>query len=461
MTQVAVCALTLLVTSSTVPQSPAYPVFENDKIPSSEHAARRQALRDHMGRKSIGVFFTNAVHHRNGDVNFQFRAESNFLYLTGFEEPDAALVLIPGGAVVDGKRVTEILFVNEATQNSITWLGYRMGSSNVETLLDFDMGASNAAFADVLSAVAQAAGATRLYGNSPPQAATGTMSRMASAFAKWRSASGAALSNERSWSRYLARAREIKSPLEQKMVRRAVVISVEAHIAAMQTTKPGMREYEIAGLVKYVFARNGCEYPGYPPIVGSGPNSTILHYNTNRRMMQDGDIICMDTAGEFHGYTADITRSFPVNGKFSPEQKAIYEIVLRATDAGIAACKPGATRRRGGDVDLAIRQILIKGLQRLGIIQNANQLGRYYMHGWGHNIGLDVHDVQPRGTLEPGMTLTVEPGIYIKAGSPCDEKWWNIGIRIEDNVLITADGRVNMSASAPRTVAEIEATMRR
>ncbi|MCH8978882.1 MAG: aminopeptidase P N-terminal domain-containing protein [Armatimonadetes bacterium] len=454
MTHVALSVLMLVLTGPPQEQSASYPVYETDKISADEHVARREALKRHMGPKSIGVFFTNAVHNRNNDVDFMFRADSNFLYLTGFEEPDAALILIPDGVMLGGERVTEILFVNQPNRQSLTWLGYRMGTKNAETLLNFDKSIANTDFGKTLEEVAEASGAGKLFTNDPPSGSVGRMATMASAFAGWRG--GASVTAERSWSGFVARAREIKSPAEQRLLKRSVDISVAAHIEAMKSARPGMREYEIGALVKYVFEKNGCESPGYPPIVGSGPNSTILHYNTNRRLMKAGDIICMDTAGEYHGYTADITRTFPVSGKFSPEQRAIYEIVLKACDAGIAACKPGATRSEVGN---AVSRVLSDGLMALGIIDSRRELRTYYMHGWGHNIGLDVHDVQPRRTLEPGITLTVEPGIYIKAGSPCDKKWWNIGVRIEDDVLITADGPVNMSAAAPRTVAEIERTM--
>jgi Xaa-Pro aminopeptidase len=216
-----------------------------------------------------------------------------------------------------------------------------------------------------------------------------------------------------------------------------------------------MYEYEIDALYRYVFRREGCADIGYEPIVGSGPNATILHYNTNRRRMLDGELLLVDAAGEFMGYSADGTRTFPVNGKFSPEQRAIYEIVLRATDAGIALCRPGATTTQIGN---RISEILADGLIALGIIQSRNQLGRYYMHGFGHGIGLDVHDPMP-GTLVPGVVLTVEPGIYIKEGSPCDPKWWNIGIRIEDDIVVTEGDPINLSAGAPRTIADIEKLM--
>ena len=254
---------------------------------------------------------------------------------------------------------------------------------------------------------------------------------------------------------WLSQMRQIKSPAEIEMLKKASEISALGFIEVMKATKPGMREYEIGALYEYFVKKNGCEAVGYPPIVGSGENSTILHYQSLRKQIKAGEIICMDATGEFRGYSSDVTRSFPVSGKFSPEQKAIYEVVLKANEAGIAMCRPGITT---GQVGAACSEELAKGLIALGIIENARELGRYYMHGFGHGIGLDVHDPMP-GTLAPGVCLTVEPGIYIKAGSPCDPKWWNIGIRIEDAILVTENGPVNMSKAAPKTVAEIERVM--
>jgi Xaa-Pro aminopeptidase len=432
-------------------QGSDYPVFETDKLPASEYKARRQRLMQQMGPGSVGVFFTNPEQVRNNDVDFQFRGDSDFLYLTGFEEPDAALLLVPGGVVINGKRTEEVLFCNVSDQTSITWLGYRMGPRNAMSLLGLAHAEQNTQFASVLDKAA--VGASKLFVTQTPGALGGRLQQMLQAFASWRQSSGL---QSQSAEGMLGRMREIKSAEEVRILRHVVDASVKAHIEAMKAARPEMREYEIGALVKYVFEVNGCEWFGYPPIVGSGPNSTILHYNTNRRLMKSGDIICMDTAGEYHGYSADITRSFPVNGKFSLEQRAVYEIVLAASDAGIAACRPGASRSA---VTAAIDRVLTEGLTRLGIITEPGQLGNYYMHGWGHGIGLDVHDPWPGATFQPGMAFTVEPGIYIKEGSPCDKKWWNIGVRIEDDILITASGAENMSAGCPRTIAEIERTM--
>lgn len=434
-------------------QSTPYPVYETDTLPPDEFRARRQEVKKAMGPGSLAVLFTNPTRNRNNDVDFVFRGDSNFLYLTGFEEPDAALILAPDGFELGGRTVTEVLFVNEANSFSLTWEGYRMGSENARTLLGVEAAAPNSEFQKVLQLAAGAASQRKLSVSVPPQATGGGLGRMITQFETWRG--GAAFGSGVNLRQKLSAMRGVKSPKEIELIRKAAEISALAHVEAMRSIEPGMREWHISALVQYVFAREGCEYPGYPPIVGSGPNSTILHYQSNRRKTELGDMICMDTAGEYHGYSADVTRSFPVGGKFSPEQRAIYEVVLAAQEAGIAACKPGGNP---GSVGNIVSQKLAEGLIALGLIESARELNRYYMHGFGHGIGLDVHDPLP-GTFVPGVCLTVEPGIYIKDGSPCDKKWWNIGIRIEDDILVSESGPVNLSKDAPRTIADIERLM--
>ena len=430
-----------------------YPVYETDKLPAAEHAQRREAIRQKMAANSIGFFFTNETMVRNNDVDFLFRGDSNFLYLTGFEEPDAVLVIAPTPFEVGGKQVKEALFTNVADQGSITWLGYRMGPENAMKLLGLEQALPNRQFAAALPKMLE--NRAVIYVSNQPEGGRDTLNNMSRAVST--ALTEAKINPSKDAGRWLSTMRQIKSPAEIALLKKASEISAIAHTEAMKAVKPGMREYEIGALVEYIFKKNGCEFVGYPPIVGAGENSTILHYQSLRKQMKAGEIICMDAAGEYHGYSSDVTRSFPVSGKFSPEQKAIYEVVLRAQDAGIAKCRPGATV---GQVGAACSDELAKGLMALGIIKSANELGRYYMHGFGHGIGLDVHDPMP-GTLAPGACLTVEPGIYIKAGSPCDQKWWNIGVRIEDAILITDGAPMNMSVAAPRTVADIERTMAR
>jgi Xaa-Pro aminopeptidase len=428
-----------------------YPVYETDKLPASEHAQRREAVRQKMAAGSVAFFFTNETMVRNNDVDFLFRGDSNFLYLTGFEEPDAVLVMSTTPFEAGGKQVKEALFTNVADQGSITWLGYRMGPENAIKLLGLEQALPNRQFADSVGRILQ--GRSVVYVSNSPAGGRDILNAMSQSLNS--ALAEAKISSSREASRWLSSMRQIKSPAEIALLKKASDISARAHVEAMKAVRPGMREYEIGALVEYIFKKNGCEFVGYPPIVGAGENSTILHYQSLRKQMKAGEIICMDAAGEFHGYSSDVTRSFPVSGKFSPEQKAIYEVVLRAQEAGIAKCRQGMTT---GQVGAACSEELAKGLIALGIIKSQNELGRYYMHGFGHGIGLDVHDPLP-GTLAAGACLTVEPGIYVKAGSPCDEKWWNIGIRIEDAILVTEGAPVNMSAAAPRTVAEIERVM--
>jgi len=428
-------------------QTAEYPVFEKDKIPAAEYKARRDKVKAALGANGLAVFFTNPVRNRNNDVDYRFRGDSNFLYLTGFEEPDAALVLAPGGFTVNGKKVTEALFTNVSDPMSITWLGYRMGPENAVSLLGIEAAAPNKDFANILFDIKDA----QLYRTRIPEGPTDTLATMVTGYTNWSKDKEA----KGGLGTLLEEMRAVKSPEELRLIKHAAEASARGHVEVMKSVQPGMWEYDIQAIVEYVFGRWGCESVGYPSIVGSAANSTILHYEEDRRQIEKGDIICMDAAGEYHGYSADVTRSFPASGKFSPEQKAIYEVVLAAQDAGIKECRKGNSFRAPHE---AASKTLLEGLKRLGIIQNDSELNRYFMHGTSHTIGLDVHDTRIR-TLAPNVVLTVEPGIYIKAGSPCDKKWWNIGIRIEDDILVTDGDPINLSAGAPRTVAEIERTM--
>ena len=251
--------------------------------------------------------------------------------------------------------------------------------------------------------------------------------------------------------------RTVKTDAELALMRHAIEITAEAHREAMRAMRPGMHEYEVEALIEYVFHRNGAEHPGFPSIVGSGENAVILHYETNRRQMQDGDVVVMDIGAEYHGYSADVTRTVPVNGRFTPEQRSIYEIVLRAQEAGIQAVREGTPF---GDVHRAAAAVVAQGLRELGLIESDQEVRRFFMHGTSHYLGLYVHDVGTGGPLLPGTVITVEPGIYIAPAEDVDPKWWNIGVRIEDDVLVTEAGAEVLSAGAPRTIADIEALMR-
>lgn len=254
----------------------------------------------------------------------------------------------------------------------------------------------------------------------------------------------------------LATLREVKTAAELKLLTKAIRISAVGQIEVMKAMKPHMSETELQGIHEFVYKKYGAEYEGYPSIVGAGNNGCILHYIENNKTKVGNDLVLMDLGAEYRGYTADVTRTIPANGKFTKEQKAIYNIVLEAQNAGIAAYIIGESMAKPNQI---ARAIVNKGLFDLGIIKSEDEKHPYFPHGTSHHIGLDVHDPGNYGNFEENMVVTMEPGIYIPEGSNCDKKWWGIGIRIEDDILVTKNGPVNLSEEAPRTVKAIEKMM--
>ncbi len=255
----------------------------------------------------------------------------------------------------------------------------------------------------------------------------------------------------------MADMREIKSKSEIHLLKKAVAISVVGQIEVMKAMYPGMSEREIQGIHEFVYRKYGAPHQGYPSIVGAGENGCVLHYIENEKEDIQNQLVLMDLGAEFYGYTADVTRTIPANGEFSAEQKALYQIVYDSQEAAIQAARVGISFRELYQLSY---NVVAKGLIELGIISEPGEARRYYPHGLSHHIGLDVHDSGNYGNLEADMVITIEPGIYIPENSPCDPKWWNIGIRIEDDILVQADGPVNLSAAAPRDWQGIEALMR-
>jgi Xaa-Pro aminopeptidase len=256
----------------------------------------------------------------------------------------------------------------------------------------------------------------------------------------------------------MASLREIKTKEELVLLKKACEISAIGQIEIMKAMHPDMSEAEIQGTHEFVYKKYNVEYEGYPSIVGVGNNGCVLHYIENTKMSAGKEMVLMDLGAEYHGYTADVTRTIPANGKFNKEQKAIYDLVYAAQEAGIAKTVIGSDMRK--DIDKAGRDIINQGLVDLGIIDSVKQRHLYFPHGTSHHIGLDVHDLSNRGLLEENMIITVEPGIYIPEGSACDEKWWGIAVRIEDCILVTKNGPINFSGMAPRSSDDIEEMMK-
>ena len=256
---------------------------------------------------------------------------------------------------------------------------------------------------------------------------------------------------------FMASLREVKTSEELTLLKKAVQISAQGQREVMKAIKPNMTEREVQGIHQLVYKKYGAAHEGYPSIVGAGDNACVLHYITNDKKDIKNQLILMDLGAEYNGYTADVTRTIPVSGKFTPEQRALYQIVYDSQSAGINAAQKGASFR---EITQACYTVVQEGLLSLGIIETPQEFRRYLPHGVAHHIGLDVHDPGLYQDLAPNMVITVEPGIYIPEGSPCDPKWWNIGIRIEDDILITEEGPVNLSTDAPRAWDEIEALMK-
>lgn len=442
--------------SLAVPFYAAAQKHDDIRITPEEYKQRRALLMSKMEPNSIAIFKAKDFSNRSNDVNYAYRQESNFLYLTGCEEPRAYLLLCPDGVKIgEAAPVKEVFFIRPKTRSAA---GESLGLEGAKAQLGFETVMPGT---DLLGMAKSAlAGKKILYyaASVPDLVADPLLEKRTIISREVKTELQASFPELEIKTLYaaLGEMRSIKSPTELALLQKAIDATAIANVEAMKSCEPGMFEYELQAVIEYCFAKNGAEFQGFPSIVGSGPNSCILHYDANRRKMQDGDVVVMDIGAEYHGYSADITRTMPVNGTFSPAQRQIYEIVLQAQEEAIKLMKPGTTTEHS----IKATEIIADGLLRLGIIKDKTEVNRYYMHGLSHGIGLDVHDMgRFGGAMQPGMILTVEPGIYVPEGSPCDKKYWNIGVRIEDDVLITSDGNKIVSAAAPKSIKDIETLM--
>ncbi|MDE2481184.1 MAG: aminopeptidase P N-terminal domain-containing protein [bacterium] len=399
---------------------------------------------------------------RSNDSEYPFRQNSDFYYLTGFDEPDALLVLAP-----EHPDATSVLFLRERDRAMEIWNGKRLGVEPATQALGVDRALPIDTLDDRLPGLL--VGAERLFFDleAHPTFEPQVRAAMRAAKSKTRRAGRAprAIADPTD---ILHAMRQIKDAHEIATMRRAGALTADAHALAMRATRPGAYEYEIAARIEYATKRAGAQHMAYQSIVAGGDNATILHYRENRDRLADGTLLLVDAACEIDYYAADVTRTWPVGGRFSPEQRAIYEIVLRAQEAAIAEVQPGRPQRAFHEA--AVRTIT-EGLIELGLLRGSvdenieqERYRDYYMHGTGHWLGLDVHDVgrtrdaedQPIA-LAAGMVTTVEPGIYVHRDLNCDERFKGIGVRIEDDLLVTNDGHENLTAAAPKRIAEIEA----
>ncbi|MBK6805388.1 MAG: aminopeptidase P N-terminal domain-containing protein [Betaproteobacteria bacterium] len=428
------------------------------------HRGRRDALIAAMRRHSGGglaLMPTSAEVVRNRDSTYPYRHDSYFYYLTGFPEPEAVVAL-----VADDKGDRHVLFCREKHPERETWDGFRYGPDAAKDIFGFDEAHPIGELDRMLPDFASDRPA--LY--TPVGMHADWDRRVAATLNEVRSRvrTGVSAPDEIVDLRgTLDRMRLVKDAHELALMRRAGAISSEAHRRAMARARPGWHEYEVEAELAHEFLKNGAQSVAYPSIVASGPNACVLHYRDNDRLMADGDLLLIDAGCEYRGYASDITRTFPVNGRFTGPQKDVYELVLAAQLACLDAVRPGVPYH---DYHEVAERVLAQGLIDLKLIEGpldaaleSGSYKRFYMHRAGHWLGMDVHDAglyQEKGEsvkLEPGMVLTVEPGLYIRAGDGVPAHFADIGVRIEDDVVVTADGIENLTGGTPKTVAEVEA----
>jgi len=441
--------------------APASKAMKNaHQVHRERRASLIAAMREHSGG-GLAIVPTAAEVARNRDSLYPYRHDSYFYYLSGFPEPEAVVALVADG---DGDR--HLLFCREKNEEREIWDGFRYGPDAAREIFGFDEAYPIAELERRLPDLA--ADRPALY--TPLGLSADWDRRVAGTLNEVRARvrTGVAAPDEVVDVRgTLDRMRLVKDAHELALMRRAGVISSDAHRRAMAAARPGMHEYEVEAELLHEFLKHGAQSVAYPSIVASGPNACVLHYRDNDRQMADGDLLLIDAGCEYRGYASDITRTFPVNGRFTAPQKAVYELVLAAQTACLDAVRPGAPFH---DYHKVAERVLAEGLIGLGLIAGpldaaleSGSYKRFYMHRAGHWLGMDVHDAglyQEKGVsvaLAPGMVLTVEPGLYIRPGDGVPDEFAGIGVRIEDDVVVTADGIENLTARAPKTVAEVEA----
>ncbi|MEO1870702.1 Xaa-Pro aminopeptidase [Cobetia amphilecti] len=432
-------------------------------LTAEDFRARRQRLIAQLPQGAAALVVSSGLAQRNRDSEYSFRQNSDFHYLTGWPEPEAALLLLPGRA--EGESV---LFCQEKDPLAEAWTGIRIGAQGAVATAGFDQAFTNEARDEVMASLLD--GRERLYVlfEDDEALALAQALRDELAAAVRRGARPPAAFED--LAPLLHEQRLIKDERELALMRHAAEISARAHVRAMQISRPGLHEYHLQAEIEHEFQWQGAPAPAYTSIVGAGVNACVLHYIENRAPLEDGQLVLIDAGAEYALYAGDITRTFPVNGRFSEPQRRLYEIVLKAQERAVAAVAPGATLV---GIHQQVVHDLTTGLVELGLLQgeveeliSSDAYRRFYLHSTSHWLGLDVHDVgsyreagEPR-PLVPGMVLTIEPGLYIPQDGDIPLEYRGIGIRIEDDVAVTAAGHEVLSHGVPKSVEAIEALMR-
>lgn len=430
-------------------------------ISTSTYVKRRQALSNQIGSSSVAIVSAAFEKVRSLDTEYLFRQDSYFYYLTGFVEPEALLVL---------KQGKSILFCRDKDKMAEVWQGRRMGAEKAVEKLQVDEAYPLSEMAERLPELISGSD-TFWYADGLYKSRDRMLEKL---FKQLRAGAKRGLkapSTRKDIRVLLDEMRLIKDEQELAIMRKAAEITSAAHCRAMEKAHPGMMEYQLEAELHHEFARKGARFPAYNTIVGAGDNACILHYTENQDFMAGGELVLIDAGCELNGYAADITRTFPVNGLFSEPQKLLYQLVLDSQYAAIEQVQPG---KNFDAANQAAIRVLVEGLVKLGILKgNVEELidesaqKEYFMHGIGHWLGLDVHDVgdyqrenqRQKRAFEPGMVLTIEPGLYIDEDAEVDPQWRGLGIRIEDNLIITESGHEIITHGVPKEIAEIEALM--
>ncbi len=450
----------------------------SDFLNSEFHKKRRVALRDLMPENSVAVFFSNPVRNRANDVDYVYHQDPDFYYLTGHKEPHSLLLVFKSPQLIHEVEIDEMIFVRQHHALRELYEGARLGKEGARDVLDIQVALEGPDFKEFNLDFSKF-DKVLFYDfkdDIRDGRETGDLYELVEQFKEKINYQRGEMSLEmepkmknhdtKMLDSLMSTMRGVKLEEELELIKKAVDISALGQREVMKAMKPGMSEMEVQGMHEFLFKKYQAEYEGYPSIVGAGHNGCVLHYIENYKPeIEDGELILMDLGAEYHGYTADVTRTIPVNGVFSNEQKIIYELVYEAQEAAREICREGVTFNALTDTT---RSVINNGLLELGLFKSLENedivnpetgRNRYYPHGCCHHIGLDVHDKGFYDELQQNMVITIEPGIYIPEGSPCDEKWWDIPVRIEDDFLVTKDGCELLSDLAPRKAEEIEELM--